>query len=397
MKAFVVANPRPLPPFQKPASQVRFKDGTLRERLEAQLRAAKCEVVAVDAPPSPVPARSIVVSDDVVLSQKLLKRFLAAIPDRSKSYQLEIESGRFRMIAVRSEPASWKLLPLTYHGDGDATPEPLRMQPKVVLEVTEGLPARVQHITDICVYAFDIWAVTVAYWFDLTTATSLYCREYAAGTIMPFRGRVPDRIVDWFAKTPFFMNRTNSIGKRCRIHPTAILQGCVIGDDVEIGPFCYLRSAVIGDRTILRERCSVKVAYLGPGTFLGGTDIINCYIGAETTIVAPMLYHLVFGERGFLSGGCGFADFIIGASSIPVTIEGKQVQSGLPWLGSGVGDDVWIGANMIFAPGRTIPDGTQLLDHGLIKQVPTKPNGTYVRSGDDFVQIPDSFLKRRSA
>lgn len=397
MKAYVVANRRALPPFQKPASEVRFKEGNLRERLDAQLRKAGCEVIAVDAAPSPVPPQSLVVSDNVVLSQKLVKRFLAAIPDRSKSYQLEIESGRFRMVASRSEPEHWKLVPLTYHGDDDATPEPLRMQPNVILEVTEGLPARVQHFTDICVYLFDIWAVAIDYWFDLLTATTLYCREYAAGKIMPFRGRLPDRIVDWFAKSPFFMNRSNSIGKRCRIHRTAILQGCVIGDDVEIGPFSYLRSAVIGDRTVLRERCSVKGAYLGAGTFVGGADIVDCYVGAETTIVAPMLYHLVYGERGFLSGGCGFADFIIGASSIPVTIDGKQVQSGQPFLGSGVGDDVWIGANMIFAPGRTIPDGTQLLDHGLIKQVPTRPNGAYVRSGDEFVQIPDSFLKRRSA
>jgi tetrahydrodipicolinate N-succinyltransferase len=139
------------------------------------------------------------------------------------------------------------------------------------------------------------------------------------------------------------------------------------------------------------------MSYLGPRTFVMGSDIVNSYVGAETSIFTPMLYNVVFGERGFLSGGSGFADFIVGASSIPAIIEGKQVQSGLPFLASGIGDDVFIGANMIFAPGRTIPDGTQLLDHGLIKQVPTRPDGAYVLSGDEFIQIPDSFLKRRIA
>jgi acetyltransferase-like isoleucine patch superfamily enzyme len=397
MKAFIVAATKALPPFQKPVSKVRFKEGTLRERLEAQLKDAGCEVVAVDAAPAPVPARSIVVSDDVVLSEKMLRRFLAAIPDKAKSYELEVESARFTMLASQSAPAQWKRVPLAYHGDGAAVPEALRIQPRSVFDVVEGLPPRMHLLTDIAVYFFDVWAVKVDYWFDLQTATSLYSRELVTRMIGPFRGRVPNAILDRFTSSPFVMGKFNSIGKRCRIHRTAILEGCTIGDDVEIGPFAYCRSSVIGDRSVLREKSAVKMSYLGPRTFVMGSDIVNSYVGAETSIFTPMLYNVVFGERGFLSGGSGFADFIVGASSIPAIIEGKQVQSGLPFLASGIGDDVFIGANMIFAPGRTIPDGTQLLDHGLIKQVPTRPNGAYVLSGDDFVQIPDSFLKRRMA
>src|SRR5262249_39661274 len=137
--------------------------------------------------------------------------------------------------------------------------------------------------------------------------------------------------------------------------------------------------------------------YLGPRAFVMGSDIVNSYVGAETSIFTPMLYNVVFGERGFLSGGSGFADFIVGAESIPATIEGKQVQSGLPFLASAVGDDCFLGANLLFAPGRTIPDGTRLLDHGLIKSVPTQPDGSFVVSGGDLVQIPESFFKRRGA
>jgi acetyltransferase-like isoleucine patch superfamily enzyme len=397
MKAYLVASRQPLPPFRKPASEIRFKEGTLRERLEGQLRAAGLDVVAIDEAPSPVPPRSLVVSDNLVLSRKLLARFLAAIPDRSRSYQAEIESGRFTMLASQSAPPQWKPLPLTYVGDGDQTPEPLRLQPKPVFEVQEGLPPRMHLLTDICVYFFDIWAVPITYWFDLQTASSLYCRDLVTRIISPFHGRVPAPILRWFTSSSWVMSKCNSIGKNCRIHRTAILEGCVVGDGVEIGPFSYLRSAVIGDGAVIRERSSVKMSYLGPRAFVMGSDVVNSYVGAETSIFTPMLYNVVFGERGFLSGGSGFADFIIGASSIPATIEGKQVQSGLPFLASAIGDDCFIGANMIFAPGRTIPDGTHLLDHGLIKPVPTRPDGTYVLSGGDLVQIPDSFLKRRSA
>ncbi len=93
MKAYLVAHRQPLPPFRKPVAELRFKEGSLRQRLETQLRAAGLEVVAVDAVPDDVAPRSVVVSDDVVLSRNLLRRFLAAIPDRGRSYQAEIESG----------------------------------------------------------------------------------------------------------------------------------------------------------------------------------------------------------------------------------------------------------------------------------------------------------------
>jgi NDP-sugar pyrophosphorylase family protein len=193
------------------------------------------------------------------------------------------------------------------------------------------------------------------------------------------------------------MSKCNRIGSRCRIHRTAILEGCEIGDDVEIGPYAYLRSTVVGNRVVLREKSAVKMSYLGERAFVMGSDIVNCYIGAETSIFAPMVYNAVFGERGFLSGGSGFADFIVGAASIPAMIDGVQVPSGLPFLASAVGDDCFIGANLVFAPGRTIPDGTRLLDHGLIKSVPARPDGAYVVSGGELVQIPDSFLGRKGA
>jgi len=393
VKAYVVANPTALPPFGKPVSAFRFKEGTLGERLESQLRAAGLEVVRVDRADQATP-RSIVVTDDVVLSKHFLSRFLAAIADPARSYQAEIECGRFTLLASASAPEIWRALPLTYRGDTAATPAPVRLQPTAVFEFTEGLPARMHLMTDIKVYFFDIWAVPIAYWFDLQTASSLYTRELVADLIGKFRGKVPGRILSWFTSSPWVMSKCNRIGKKTRIHRTAILEGCVVGDGVEIGPYAYLRSSVIGDGAVIREKSSIKMSYIGPKAFIMGSDVVNTYVGAETSIFTPMLYNVLFGERGFLSGGSGFADFILGAASIPATINGKQVQSGLPFLASGIGDDCFIGANLLFAPGRTIPDGTKLLDHGLIKQVPTKPDGSFVVSGTDLVQIPDAFLKR---
>jgi acetyltransferase-like isoleucine patch superfamily enzyme len=396
VKAYLLANPAPLPPFGKPAAQLRFKDGTLRERLIGQLRAARLEIVPVAALAEVAP-RSIIVTDDVVASDTMIGRFLAAIPDPSRSYHLELDTARFTLLASQQAAPQWRAIPLRYRGDTDAPSEPLRLQPVPVFEVLEGLPARMHLLTDIRIYFFDIWAVPIAYWFELETATSLYCREYVARLIGGLRRWVPRPILDRCTRSPWLMGKFNVIGKGCRIHRTAILEGCVIGDGVEIGPFAYLRSSVIGAGAVVREKSSIKMSYVGERAFIMGSDLVNCYVGAETSIFTPMLYNAVFGERGFLSGGSGFADFILGAASIPATIDGKQVASGLPFLASAVGDDCFIGANLLFAPGRTIPDGTRLLDHGLIKAVPTQPGGSFVVSGTDLLQIPDAFLAKRSA
>ena len=396
MNAYVVRERAPLAPFRKPASQVRFKSGTIAERLDGQLRAAGFDVVHLDAPDdAQIRPGSVVVTDDLVVSDRFFARVLGAIPDRARNYRCEIESGRFTLLASKTAPRVYKQLPVRYYG-GAASAEllPLRLDPVPVLEVVEGVPARMQALTDICVCFFDIYALKLDYWFDLQTASSLYCREFVVGLLRPFHTRIPKPILSRFTNSSWVMSKCNSIGRNCRIHPKAILEGCVIGDGVEIGPYAYVRSSVIGDRAVLREKSSVKMSYVGPSSFVMGSDVVNSYIGAETSIFCPMLYNVVFGERGFLSGGSGFADFIVGAESIPATIDGKQVQSGLAFLASAVGDDCFIGANLLFAPGRTIPDGTKLLDHGLIKAVPTT-GGSFVVSGTDLLQIPDSFLKRK--
>lgn len=392
MKAYLVRNRAAVSPFAKPASQVRFHRCTVESRLRAQLAKAGFEVVELDAfRPSLAEPGSIAVQDDVVVSDTFFRRFLSSIPNRKKSYQLEIDARHNALFSSKSAAANFKLLPLHYYGEDKSDPIPHRMAPDTLHAIDQGLPARMHMLTDMCVYFLDYYAHQIEYWFDLQIATSLYCREFVADSLRPLKAMLPPWLVTKIANSPWIGEKINSIGKNTRIHRTAILEGSVIGDNVEIGPFSYVRSAVIGDGAVLREKSSVKASFIGAGGFLMGSDVVNSYVGAETAIISPMLYHVVFGERGLLSGGSGFADFIVGSGSVPARIDGKDVPSNLSFLASGVGDDCFLGANLVFAPGRTIPDGTRLLDHGLIKSVPTT-GGAYVLSGTQLLQIPEGFM-----
>jgi carbonic anhydrase/acetyltransferase-like protein (isoleucine patch superfamily) len=395
MKTYFIRNTAALPPFQKPASRVRLHNATVGSRLRAQLVKIGCEVVEVDAlDRSSIAPGSLVVQDDLVVSSRLLRTFISAIPDRRCSYQCEIDTTRFTFTWVSEVDgvSAYRTLPLYYVGDDDdAQAEPLRMTPCTLYELAQELPTRVDQITDMRAYVIDYYGIQLEHWFDLLTASSLYCREYVAELLRPFHRILPHWLMTHVTSWSWFRERQNSIGKRTRIHPTAILEGCVVGDDVVIGPFAYLRSSVIGNRAVIREKSSLTMAFVGEGAFVMGCDVANSYVGPETAIFAPALYNVVFGERGLLGGAGGFADFLVGSGTIVANIAGEKVPSNLPFLGSAVGDDCFVGTNMIFAPGQTIPDGTKVFDNGLVKFLPTM-KGAYVVAGSNVIQVPGNFL-----
>ena len=396
MKTYFIRNTAALAPFQKPASRVRLHNATVGSRLRAQLVEIGCEVVEVDAlDRSSIAPGSLVVQDDLVVSSRLLRTFISAIPDRRCSYQCEIDTTRFTFTWVSEVDgvSAYRTLPLYYVGDDDdAQAEPLRMTPCTLYELAQELPTRVDQITDMRAYVVDYYGIQLEHWFDLLTASSLYCREYVAELLRPFHRILPHWLMTHVTSWSWFRERQNSIGKRTRIHPTAILEGCVVGDDVVIGPFAYLRSSVIGNRAVIREKSTVTAAFVGEGAFLMGCDVANSYVGPETAIFAPALYNVVFGERGLLGGAGGFADFLVGSGTIVANIAGEKVPSNLPFLGSAVGDDCFVGTNMIFAPGQTIPDGTKVFDNGLVKFLPTMHGGAYVVAGSNVIQVPGNFL-----
>lgn len=397
MKAYLIENDRPLVPYSRPVSSVSYKGFTVRERLIKQLKRAGYKVIAVaKGDDFSIEEKSLVLSDDILLSDNFLGNLLSSIPGKRGNYQVQMDVSRYPMLTPKSKPSLYKTIPVYYFGSNSswsqAEFEPLAITPKIVFETSDGLPARMNELTDLRLCFTNIFAIHIDQWFDLQTATGLYCSELVSKMATQSSRLMPAPVVKKALSWQRLAEKVNIIGKNCRIHPTAVLEGCIIGDNVEIGPYSYLRSSVVDDGSAIRERTSVKISYIGKRSFIMGSDIVNSYVGEESSVIAPMLYHVVFGERSFISGGSGFADFNTGSTTITASVGDKEVQTGLNYLGSCVGDDCFIGANMIFAPGRAIPDGTKFLDHGLLKNIPKEGDSAYVLSGSNFLQIPKSFF-----
>ena len=395
MKAYVISNKAALSPYQKPSSDIRLMGQTIGRRLRRQLSACGFQIIECDSLESLKPeARSIAVQDDVLLSAKFLARFLEAITTRERDFQLWMDTAKFHLFSIRDAAPVFRSMPVFYFGDQPKAshPERLELAPQVAFDTDEGMPQRIGDFTNLHVYFLDCYAVHVQYWFDLLIANGVYVREFLVERLRPFSRILPKRIIYRILANRWIREHSNSIGSGCRIHPKAILEGCIVGNGVEIGPYCYLRSSVIADRAIIRERSSIKLGYVGEGACVAGIDVTNCYIGSGSFILSSLV-NVVIGERVFLAGGSGFTDFIFGAQKILVTIDGKEINSGQNFLGSAVGDDCFIGAGLGFAPGRTILNNISLMNNALIKNVPNSPNGAYIVSGNHLLQIPTSFTR----
>lgn len=396
MIAYLLTASSPLYPFSRPASSFVFRGGTLRQRLTEQLQKAGYTVKEVDSLDAvSIETNSLVLSDDVIISDSLIKTFLKAIPSKKKNYQLEIDVSRYPMMTPKEHESQYRTMPIYYIGKAgqfsDLRTEIVSLTPKATLIVEDGLPERMHELKNLQAHFLELFALQIRYWFDLQVATTCYCGEFVAKLAAP-AGMLPEMVSNKIFSWTWLMEKANVVGKNTRIHPTAVLEGCVIGDNVEIGPYAYLRSAVVDDGAVLRERSTVKLSYIGKHAYIVGSDVLNCYIGHESSVITPLLYHMVFGEYSFISGGSGFADFNAGSTTVTAVVGDEEMNTNLYYLGSCVADHCFIGANMIFAPGRAIPDGTRFLDQGLLKNLPKEGNNTYVLSGNQFIQIPQSFF-----
>lgn len=397
MKAYILSHLAPLVPFDQPASKIELHRERLEQRLERQLKKVGFEIVnVVSGDKFFVEPGSLVLPDNMMVSDSFFASFLAQLPSKQECYRLRVDTSRAPLMVEQAAASVWKDLPVYYFGKQSpfdpARCEALTLQWPANYTLDHGLPKKMNELKDLKVYFSAAYAIQINHWFELQTATALFAREYVARTVGLAKRLLPERFVSLLLRWSWFSGRCNKIGKNCRIHPTAILEGCVIGDNVEIGPYTYLQSSVISDGAVLRENTTMKMSYMGPRSFAIGSDIVNAYIGADCSIFTPMLFNAVIGKGTFISGGSGFADFNAGSGNVTTEINGESIDSGLNNLGSCVGEDCFIGANMIFAPGRVIPNGSQFLDNGLIRDVPTQAHGTYVLSGNKFLQIPSSFI-----
>lgn len=148
------------------------------------------------------------------------------------------------------------------------------------------------------------------------------------------------------------------IGKNCIIHPGAMIYGpTTIGDNVHIDAGAVIENCIIGNNVNISQDCQLMLSVVGDGTFLPFKAALFMTTIMDNSMVAQntCLQMCVVGRNTFIGAGSTFTDYNL----IPSTIRaldgnGELKPSNRPVLGGAVGHNCRIGAGMIVYPARTI-------------------------------------------
>ncbi len=147
-----------------------------------------------------------------------------------------------------------------------------------------------------------------------------------------------------------YINGVVHMGEKVRIASgTTIVGPCYIGDD------CY-----IGHSALIRDHSSI-----GAGSTIGyGTELKNAVLFGHSKVGRlSFIGDSVIGEGTDLGGGTLTLNHIKGQETLAARFQnGEELPTGFNKLGAFIGDNAFIGAGNILAPGTLIQAASQIPD-----------------------------------
>jgi acetyltransferase-like isoleucine patch superfamily enzyme len=148
------------------------------------------------------------------------------------------------------------------------------------------------------------------------------------------------------------------VGKNCVINPSATIYGpTTIGDNVHIDAGAVIDNCIIGNNVNVSQDVQLMLSVVGDGTFLPFRSALFMTTIMDNSMVAQntCLQMCVVGRNTFIGAGSTFTDYnLVPAPIRAVDGNGKLNMSNRPVLGSAVGHNCRLGAGMIVYPARTI-------------------------------------------
>jgi carbonic anhydrase/acetyltransferase-like protein (isoleucine patch superfamily) len=148
------------------------------------------------------------------------------------------------------------------------------------------------------------------------------------------------------------------IGKNCVIDPHAIIHGpTTIGDNVTINAGAVIENCIIGNNVNISQDVQLMLSVVGDGTFLPFRAALFMTTVMENSMIAQntCLQMCVVGRNTFIGAGSTFTDYnLVPAPIRAVDGRGNLSHSNRPVIGSAVGHNCRLGSGMIVYPARTI-------------------------------------------
>lgn len=156
------------------------------------------------------------------------------------------------------------------------------------------------------------------------------------------------------------MKRMNKIGKNTNIHPSAIIEGSIIEDNVKVGANSIIRMSHVSAGSYISDNVCVINSVLGRNSFIANSNYINTCLTFEEVFLIHGPYQLsVFGKNSacFAVINC---DIRLDQKNIKIQTSKGLIDSRQPLLGIAYGHRAKVGGGNIIAAGRTVPNDVHI-------------------------------------
>lgn len=368
MKAYVVKNDKRIEPFDEPARDCLVLNQTITDAQAEVFTGFEMEMISVsDASQITDTDEHLVLGDNLFFTPELLNEFVERSRQEKSVTVCALKCGlttlRTAVIAQNvlagNGYTEYALHYFPEAGHREATralviapddfsasvamPSHMCGAEKYLVPMTERFVVQIDHWV-------NLWAVNIA--SILAGGARLKKSSKAKLLFLALKARSFNK---WK-----ILCQLNKIGRSCDIHPTAYVEGSVIGDGVTIEAGAVVRESVIGEGSLIGNGVVVEESVIGEGSTILNGHILYSVLYPHSFSVAEMVSASLVGKDTFMGLNSTLTDFRLDGKNVTVLKNGIAVDSGNTFLGSCLGHGVYLGSGCIVAPGRTVPNDLHL-------------------------------------
>jgi len=398
MHTYLLSTGRVISPFGQPAGEMKVHGRPLHVHQEEVLRALGCTVERIDGLNEVRRWPCLLIFDDLYFTYHALAGFLKAVkrrqcckPPAGSARSAGSAPGNARA-ALRSSELTELIAP-AFQGVKVAGPDgasyrayhcyyltaldpeqPLGSQAELlpILHKVKRVRTRANRYFEpsgkFTLPVAKVFCTPIEHWASLVAANVLGMPSFLLRTAWQRPAAVaslPLRML-WRAgslRPSRWLEKLYLAGPRCRIHPSAVVEGAVLGRRVKIGPNAVVRGAVIGDETEIGPGAIVEGCTLGQRVTVVSGAVIRCSVADDEASLGSFFTQFsVIGRSAVMCPDSGIFDFQF-KGSVRVACEGRTVPSGSRLLGGCLGDRVFLGPGVHLLCGQEIPNDCVLVEN----------------------------------
>lgn len=313
----------------------------------------------------------LIIYDNIFFTKEFLQYFFKQIKRKTHPVQCAINKKEFDPIVSVDNYTNLKeynLLPIYFY------PKQYKISDSVELIKIDNLTEynidykipRFLHNQDTARYLFtNKIAIEIKNWPDLVNGNTFANRSLVMKLKKSFFKILKGIILSFSFNEHKIAAKANTIGQNCDIHPSAVLEGCIIGNNVTIMANCHLLFSTVGDNTTISsgsviQFCSIGSTCLLINPALAYTTMYSGSFIAKSTAIATLI-----GSGVQITMNVTISDSKFDGGPISIKIGKKNIPTDFRWLGVCLGHNSRIATGVKLMEGLSIPNNYEihLSDH----------------------------------